>query len=154
MGLAECNMVELLGLTKLQPFLLASGFRNNRLGNPPLPRHPMGTISAGKPMVSIFYEACDHLLALELGFRRQGDSVLSECRGSTYLCHVLNLTLADYKENIQISNHQGIEKVDQLMLKSGLEDMDWSIVLPLEDSVHTTLLGLFLVILSKFFISQ
>ncbi|KAB1252892.1 Constitutive coactivator of PPAR-gamma-like protein 2 [Camelus dromedarius] len=30
------------------------GFRNNRLGNPPLPRNQMGTISGGKPMVSIF----------------------------------------------------------------------------------------------------
>ncbi|XP_016070664.1 PREDICTED: constitutive coactivator of PPAR-gamma-like protein 2 [Miniopterus natalensis] len=28
------------------------GFRNNRLGNPPLPRSQMGTISAGKPMFS------------------------------------------------------------------------------------------------------
>ncbi|XP_073655148.1 constitutive coactivator of PPAR-gamma-like protein 2 isoform X12 [Tursiops truncatus] len=26
------------------------GFRNNRLGNPPIPRNQMGTISAGKPM--------------------------------------------------------------------------------------------------------
>ncbi|KAB0391935.1 hypothetical protein E2I00_002998, partial [Balaenoptera physalus] len=28
------------------------GFRNNRLGNPPIPRNQMGTISAGKPMFS------------------------------------------------------------------------------------------------------
>ncbi|XP_061266223.1 constitutive coactivator of PPAR-gamma-like protein 2 isoform X2 [Bos javanicus] len=28
------------------------GFRNNRLGNPPIPRNQMGTLSAGKPMFS------------------------------------------------------------------------------------------------------
>jgi len=35
-----------------------------------------------------------------------------------------------------------------------LGDIDWSVVLPLKDSVHTSLLELFLVILSMFFVSQ
>ncbi|XP_057574203.1 constitutive coactivator of PPAR-gamma-like protein 2 isoform X4 [Hippopotamus amphibius kiboko] len=34
------------------------GFRNNRLGNPPIPRNQMGTISAGKPMGEIKIPVC------------------------------------------------------------------------------------------------
>lgn len=58
-GWWNVTWLDLLRLPKTEPSLLASGFRNNRLGNPPLPRSHMSSISAGKPVVSILSGAAD-----------------------------------------------------------------------------------------------